>query len=173
MSDKFKRSSLGYGFLTSDQTYPKTGAMMFHGIREANPEVIEVWNSYKTLVSQQPPIGLVLKAITAAKRSFGADFLHWMTVQVTANPDLSDYRIRFLRDTLRFVNGHNREYGLNTWNTLLNLPVSEVPESIDTKTKVFDDVVIPKTTAELISLWLSRPDGSDDMVHSLNLLFGK
>lgn len=173
MNEKFKRSPLGFCYLTSEQVFPKSGAIMFHGIREENPDVKGLWSQYQTIVSQQPPIKLLVEAITVAKRAFGSDFLQWMTVQVTANPDITDYRVGLLRDTLRFVSGHPREYGLNTWNTLLGISGNDTAESTETKMLKFDDVVIPKTTVELISRWLTQKNGADDMIHTLNILFGK
>lgn len=173
MNEKFKRSPLGFCFLTSGQTFPKSGVIFFHGAREENPDVVNLWNRYKTIVSAQPPIKLLLDAITVAKRAFGSDFLQWVTVQVTANPEVTDYRVDILRDTLRFVNGNQREFGLNTWNTLLGISGNDSLQSTDGKLEKFADVVIPKTTVELISLWLAQPNGADDMIHTLNILFGK
>ena len=173
MNEKFKRSPLGFCYLTSGQSFPKTGAIVFHGIREENPDVIALWDRYKTIVSAQPPIKLMMDAITVAKRVFGNDFLQWMTVQITANPDVTDYRVDILRDTVRFVNGYKREYGLNTWNTLLGISGNDSQQSTETKVDKFSDIVIPKTTVELVSRWLEQPNGADDMIHTLNILFGK
>lgn len=173
MNEKFKRSPLGFCYLTSGQVFPKSGIILFHGVREENPDVVNLWNCYKSIVSAQPPIKLLLDAITVAKRAFGADFLQWMTVHVTANPEVTDYRVDILRDTLRFVNGNKREFGLNTWNTLLGISGNDSPQSTDGKLEKFADIVIPKTTVELVSRWLSQPDGADDMIYTLNILFGK
>lgn len=173
MNGKFNRSPQGFCYLTSDQSFPKSGEIVFHGLRNENPDVVTLWKQYRAIVSREAPIKLVLEAISTAKRCFGGDFYQWMTVQVTANPDITDYRVSFLRDTLRFVSGQNREFGLNTWNTLLGVANGDDLQSIDTKRDQFNDVVIPKTTVELISRWLEQPNGADDMIHTLNLLFGK
>ena len=122
------------------------------------------------------------KLLIIALNTFGtSDFCYWFRTQ-HVSPATGDLHRRFLDDTLRFILTGRREMFLETWNTLLTL--SDIDGNItplSTYAKEF--FCMDSNTAssppkqniklrEVIQQWVSRPNGFEDLLGSLHILFG-
>lgn len=172
MTVTFKRSPLGFGYLEKGMTYPKAGAITFNGVKEPLATIDSLWNEQQNLITNKTPVHLVARVVACAKEVFGENFYDWAYIQITTNNQVAGYRLGFLLDMLNFIATGRREYNHLTWGVLLQANLDETNETVDVKLARFKDTSIPKTTNELISLWLQR-DGGIDMVHTLKTMFGK
>ena len=112
------------------------------------------------------------EVIRAAKKAFGP-FRKWLEVQ-TKSSLLYGRRLDFIHDTLGFIAHGKRRISVHNWPDLLE----EMPSF--RKDLVRQDLmnqfaVYPlniNSTAEIIADWCAQPKGFDDMLCTLNILFG-
>jgi hypothetical protein len=108
-----------------------------------------------------------------AKSLFG-DFSQWLYGQLDGE-FLYGRRLDFLEDTLRFITMGQRSITIQNWEDLLE----DFPETgvfinrgvAEARLKVAFPT--PLTTVDAIANWCSQPSGFDDMVCTLNILFGE
>lgn len=123
------------------------------------------------------------EVLKEALSAFGTDrFDRWYLAQLTS-PAYGDNHVRFMDDTLGFISGKRREMHPMTWMGLIdmeknpgNLKPSKVAEEFfDFKSLNTVNSVFVKDKIELtgvIQSWCSRPGGFEDMLCTLNILFG-
>lgn len=99
---------------------------------------------------------------------------HWLT-DVDQNAYLHGSNYDFLVDTLRFILTGRRRLPVSMWAELVtqeSLAPIDVDYRATVKTLLREYPHVTKDTCGLIQQWCSQPKGVDDMVCSLNLLFG-
>jgi hypothetical protein len=119
--------------------------------------------------------------LIAALAAFGSrNFFTWYQAQLLS-PACGEYHLRFLGDTCRFLMTGQREMRLETWSHLLK-PTEEVAtpakpcesaagyfclggRAMPTDPQQFNLV-------ETIQRWVSHPQGLEDLLGTLHLLFG-
>lgn len=111
------------------------------------------------------------QVLDTATRLFG-DFAAWLSDQVR-NPRVVGYNYQFLEDTLHFIRTGERELSVQNWLELVAeeddfvkspVPVKDRPQTIKLRQG--------ETTATLLQKWCAQPNGFEDLVCSLQLLFG-
>jgi len=120
------------------------------------------------------------KILKAALIAFGTmSFFRWYTEQ-RVSPGMGDLQYRFLADTLRFIQGGRRMVDIQMWETILTATqATDVNKNYveacydffgayptDFKPQTNDRLI------DVIQMWCSRPNGIEDLLQSLHLLFG-
>lgn len=175
---KVGRVEDNFGFRTSIQ-------QIFNAHQDVNDFNEDIENLYQDLAREAVGVGTFEfeeRALTAALKAFGTDnFYLWFEAQYK-NSAAGDYHGKFLADTIKFIETGRRDVNLSSWNWLI-VPSTDgtkiSPASIETKQffgfneygerrhRRNDDLV------RVIQDWCSQPDGLEDMLTSLHLMFGK
>lgn len=118
------------------------------------------------------------KVLTVALAAFGTtDFGYWFKQQHNS-PATGDLHRRFLEDTLKFISTGRREMCLENYCALLTLSDIDgnICELTDFAKDFFkysgsgqDEVT---TLINIIQKWCSQPNGFEDMLGTLHILFG-
>ncbi len=110
--------------------------------------------------------------LDCALRLFG-DFATWLKDQ-QQNPTLVGYSQEFLRDTLTFIHGGDRLMSVVSWTDLLaeaGLQGKAIPVSALNPSQA--ELGRGETTIQIVQAWATRPNGVEDMLQTLYLLFGQ
>ena len=113
------------------------------------------------------------EGIRHAKFLFG-DFSQWLYGQLDGE-FLYGRRLDFLEDTLRFITMGRRNVSVQNWNDLLeDFPETAVHINRNTaEAQLKRAFPVALTTVDVIVNWCSQPGGFDDMVCTLDILFGE
>jgi hypothetical protein len=95
------------------------------------------------------------------------DFLEWIALQKNSLY-FSETHSAFLEDTAGFIYSNNRKLSILTWLRLVKLE-ENVPKAKSTKI----EVTLPSTHEEILSEWLASPNGFEDLLVTLKIIFGK
>jgi hypothetical protein len=119
--------------------------------------------------------------LIATLNAFGyPNFYTWYMVQLQS-PALGDMHMRFLADTLGFLMTGRREMRLETWAHLIKCndevlrPIA--PCATAKKYFMMENRAVPADTElftleNTIQLWCEKPQGIEDLLGTLHLLFG-
>lgn len=110
--------------------------------------------------------------IECAIRLFG-DFSTWLEDQ-RRNPHINGYAEQFLNDTIDYIHGGTRLMSVVTWTDLISSTgsvgkVANVASLNPTRSLLGRG----ETTAHIVQLWCARPGGVEDLLQTLQLLFGR
>lgn len=145
-----------------------------------NDEVDELYASYVKNLPGVTTIDFRNQVLKAALHAFGSmSFYRWYCAQ-RASPGMGDLQYRFLADTLGYLQGQRRSMDMPMWEDLLTATqaVETSPAYVAASEKFFgvhptmskadrnDDLI------DVIQMWCSRPNGIEDLLQSLHLLFG-
>lgn len=146
----------------------------------ANDTVEHLYADYMKEAGEVLSMEFRTKVLHAALHAFGTtSFFHWFREQ-SSSPAFGDMHQRFLIDTLRFLQGNRREMALVVWDQVLDIEDATPLKSQyinladeffgatlrDAQAKRNDSVV------DVIQLWCTRPNGIEDLLQTLHLLFG-
>lgn len=109
--------------------------------------------------------------LDAALVHFG-DFHTWLDSQLS-NPHLSGPKRDYLIDTLSFINGQARIMDHTAWMYVLD-EVNLRAEQVNIQ-RYFESSQFLKqglTTIQILQQWCERPDGINDLITTLYVLFG-
>jgi hypothetical protein len=120
--------------------------------------------------------------LIAALKAFGTtNFYSWYMTQL-ALPTISEEHVRFLGDICRFISTGTHEFRLETWSHLLRTSSTGVRPFEPCQTardffcmkqgtaSPFDASMFSLTN--IIQRWLGQPQGIEDLLGTLHLLFG-
>ncbi len=123
--------------------------------------------------------------LTEAIRCFGSmDFNDWIRIQRRARYFSRNHQ-NFILDTLRFIATGKRETSTRTWEIVLRRKLIEDVESVTTHPKFDREVtaffqtvgnngqVIGTNLYNVLTEWLSQRNGAEDLLLTLNIVFGK
>ena len=102
------------------------------------------------------------------------DLRVWFQDQL-ANPNIFGYNRQFIADTLNFIESGQRELSVQSWLDLVTEGgdrhhAHAVPQRlIDAKVQFCSS----DSSLELLQKWASQPNGLEDLLNTLHLLFGK
>lgn len=131
---------------------------------------------YKQFIDQSTNTNTWAFARTAlinALRVFG-DFRDWLSDQ-QSNPNIVGYNRQFLVDTLNFIETGKRELSVHSWIDLVSEGGAShhahaVPQRLlDSKQLLASS----EASLELLQKWISQPNGLEDLLNTMHLLFGK
>ncbi|QVD49178.1 hypothetical protein LUCX_108 [Xanthomonas phage vB_XciM_LucasX] len=108
-----------------------------------------------------------------ALRLFG-DLKDWFGDQLT-NPNLVGHNRQFIEDTYNFITTGQRALPVTTWYDLveeggLRHQAHAIPQSLLDSKKLLESTAL---SLELLQQWVQRPNGVEDLINTLHLLFGK
>lgn len=145
-----------------------------------NPEVDKLYADFMRKPSNASRFDWRENFFKVAVKAFGVDdFTLWYQAQ-HRNPSASDTHARFLADCLQFVNTGRRDVHASTWLQLLS--IIEHESDIGALPQIALDyfgitAASPRgsrqvTVRDMIQSWCSQPNGFEDLVVSLHILFG-
>jgi len=113
------------------------------------------------------------EGLLLARILFG-DFTQWLYGQLEGE-FLYGQRINFLEDTLRFITMGSRAISINNWVDLLeDYPETNVLiDRQNSERRLKAAFPNPMLTVDAIVSWCKQPAGFDDMIITLNILFGE
>lgn len=120
----------------------------------------------------------ILSAVFAALGTKNFEF--WFMAQFKS-PACGDLHNRFLTDTLRFIAEGNREMSLETWSSLLVItgesdPVGHMNEYAKNffgmNSNMYGQGRQNTQLTDVVQKWCGHPNGMEDMLGTLHLLFG-
>jgi hypothetical protein len=143
-------------------------------------DVEQLYAAYITRSGRVTTMEFRDKVLKAAMNAFGsASFFRWYSEQ-RVSPGMGDLQYRFLVDTLGYLQGKARSMDMPMWESLITTAQAvDVPRSyVDAADAFFgakpheprarqNDSVI-----NALQLWCMRPNGIEDLLQSLHLLFG-
>lgn len=141
--------------------------------RGGDAEMSELWAVYSAPNNQSTGWSFRKRVLKTAKRLL-TDNSNWFIAQ-DKNPNVVEYNYQFVVDTLRFIGTGRRQININAWGDLVSHAptgglkgVSERHEIAD----IFRTLQLTTSVDALIQLWCSHPKGFDDLINSINILFG-
>lgn len=153
-----------------------------------NSVIVELYNKYISQPAETNTFEFRKKVYQVALTAFGTDRFDRWYIQQLYSPAFGDNHSRFLDDTFNFINGKRREMSTTMWGTLIEMEKSPgIPaKASEVATKFFDlgtltgednrgPSCIDRSHVDLpyvIQAWVSRPDGFEDLLLTLNILFG-
>ena len=152
-------------------------AVETHEIRPGDPEVKALWieftkptpeNKFSTWKNTQ-------RVLKTAMRLFNYNGANYLTKIDSESLDY-DYKKEFILDTIRYIGTGKRKMSMSTWSTLItDHPEGSASEEdeADFFTKAFSENNVPTRIDNMIQKWCSYPGGLNDLMYTLNLLFGE
>lgn len=147
----------------------------------SNPHVEGLYSQYLKRSVSAGSFEFRKNLLTAAIHSFGSpDFNLWFESQFKS-PACGDLHKRFLDDTLKFIRTGRREMSLETWAALVT--ITDEGDKIGQLSDYAKDFFgIGKgarlhdrqnyLVTDIIQMWCSQPNGSEDLLGTLHILFG-
>lgn len=112
------------------------------------------------------------QVIDLAQQLFAGNF-NWFIRQDT-NAMITDQNYAFMLDTVRFIATGRRRISIYTWPALLtyNVPAGISVDSRNDISKLFIELALDTHVDKVIQKWVSHKGGFDDMMYTINMLFG-
>lgn len=121
------------------------------------------------------------RVLITALNAFGTTMFDMWYQKQTTSPAFGDLHSQFIDDTLRFIADGKREMSVETWGSLLTYSdkgelhreVSEyAAEFFGISTRGYNRHRRNATLVEIIQQWTSKPNGFEDLLCTLHVLFG-
>ena len=152
-------------------TFPKdeTNNPNFYNIEVE--QLFQLWRKDQSIVKD---FDFIVDLLRTAKQAFGmASFKDWLRIQEMGN-QTTRVHVDFLKDTFVFLQTGKRDINIETWKNLFihsnNSKIFDI--NIDS---IFygDNSCLPTQINEVITQWISIPNGVSDLMMSLEIIFGK
>jgi hypothetical protein len=139
---------------------------------DGNKAVTDLWEDYVAPSAMTATWSFRSRALHVAMNVFTVES-NWFINQ-DRNGYMTGYNFDFILDTLRFISTGRRQLSVHTWPDLVSHQYGEETDVSErcTLTDFMGQNGIPNNTVELLQKWCSQPGGIDDMVCTLNILFG-
>ena len=134
--------------------------------RGGDPELVELMKTIQINRLSHVSSQHKLQLIDIAKRLFG-DFDSFVSYNIVENNLIHGKSLDFLIDTVEFINGGIRSMDIGLWMNYLDFETKKPP--LQAKPKV---VELNSTGANYIVRWLRQPNGLEDLVSTIAILFG-
>ncbi len=141
--------------------------------REGDPELRELWKRYTSHNARSETWKFRKEVLKVAKRLLGAE-PNWFQAQ-DKNPYLVAYNYEFVQDTLRYITTGYRRISIYSWDALVSYNSKPALDAIVGRKGIGDYVKrhqVDQSLVILIQQWVSHPGGFDDLIRSLNIMFG-
>lgn len=120
------------------------------------------------------------KVIKLAKVLFSnPSFFKWIQLQ-TDHGHISDLHNTFLIDTLEYLTTGQRQLEISQWVGLIEKSIKTTATKVDIA-RFFDrelygsmgyDKLLPSTVNDILDIWVRKPNGFEDLLISLYVIFG-
>ena len=146
----------------------------------ANLEVVSLWDDLVAGDRSVNTFEFQEKILKCAKVAFDSSpscsVSYWVNAQMDS-PLYTEYHSAWIDETLAFVfEGRPREYSYNVWYGLLTSDAGHPGKRLSPfQSKYFGarGLYNGASMFDLIAAWVQQPRGIQDLLSSLNLLFGK
>lgn len=108
-----------------------------------------------------------------------SSFFKWMQLQLD-HGEIGHLHEAFILDTLEYLTGKDRRIEVGQWIGLLEKAIKSIGTQVDIQ-KFFDKEkypqpaytdMLPSQMSEILQLWVNRPQGYEDLLISLYVIFG-
>lgn len=158
--------------------------------REQTTEVynLNITEMYEALVGQyttRDKLTLMKAIILEAFRNFGdRDFGDWVNMQRSSRYFTRKHQ-EFILDTMRFISTGRRDTSIRTWEIVLRRQLICDTDSVHQNPRydkcvgeffnssAVDGSTLTGSMHRVISQWMSQRHGHEDLLLTLNILFGK
>lgn len=147
----------------------------------ANPHVEAIYAQYIKQSISTSSFEFRKQILQVALASFGTtQFDVWFAAQYTG-PAAGDLHNRFLLDTLKFITEGRREMSLETWAALITITdegdrIGKMPAKAELFFCPNPNGSVGRrqntTLIEVIQSWCMRPNGLEDLLGTMHILFG-
>ena len=134
-------------------------------------QLFQLWRKDQSIVKD---FDFIVNLLRVAKHAFGMDsFKDWLRIQEMGN-QTTRVHVDFLKDTFTFLQTGKRDINIETWKNLFthgdNTKIFDI--NIDS---IFygDNSHLSTRVNEVITQWISIPNGVSDLMMSLEIIFGK
>lgn len=148
------------------------------GVNDYNHAIEELWSAHVRESTDSTSFEFRERVFKVALVAFGARTFHeWFFAQLHS-PFVGSLQRDFLDDTLAFLTKGRRKMFLENWAALLHIDnADEGSMKTSQITREFfhldGSVNFPATTIEeLVQQWCSKPNGFEDLLGTLHILFG-
>lgn len=138
------------------------------------PEVVAIWRKYVDPNLDSSSWAYKKQVLRVAMELFGTQ-RNWFEFQ-ERNPSLHGYNYGFVVDTLRFILTGKRNLSVHMWPDLVSHEYSH-SQDVSGRHELLDYMkqnaeLMRNPPAGMIQRWCSHKGGMDDMICTLNILFG-
>jgi len=118
------------------------------------------------------------KVLRVALNAFGTtSFYEWVLMQIKG-PSTGDLHMRFLQDTLEFIDTGKRNLNLHAWAAMLSMsPITHNETENEGQFNWFfitgDKLPKNMTVIDVIQRWCGQENGFADLIQTLHVLFGE
>lgn len=145
-----------------------------HEIVLGDPEVTQLWAAYSNPSVDKNGWPFRKKVFDAFKRLTGNGQLSFFLMQ-DRNAELQGYSYDFLLDTIGFIATGHRRISIYTWPDYLSFQPARAAVDVDQRNKIaklYHEFALQRDIDHLLQRWVNQPKGFDDLVWSLNIMFG-
>lgn len=166
MSLLLKQYSSGFRSIHGVTDEVSIAGAKVENIKDGDPELVELmkviqFNRLANMSSQDK-----LNFINVAKRLFN-DFDRFIQYNIVGNNLVHGKSLDFIIDTVEFINGGVRVLDINTWLNYLDFETKKPSKALDPRV-----VELNSTGSNYIGKWIRQPNGFEDLVSTLSILFG-
>lgn len=130
-----------------------------------------LFDSYAKTKGRPITMGLYDKVFEYALLQFG-DFDAWLDMQLSNPLIVGPYR-EYLIDTMNFIGGSARLMHQSSWQFVLKpMDIKNSDVRIVRHLESRKYLTRGTTTTQILQKWCSRPEGFNDLVNTLHVLFG-
>lgn len=141
------------------------------------PEVNNLYEAWRNSPTKLKEFDFREQILCAAYRAFNIKSIYkWIEMQALSTK-ISHMHNMFLLETVAFVYGEPRSLQLPQWIRLIEASAESRATKVDID-KYFDKEKFPSTATysnlltDFITAWVSRPNGFEDLLLSLYVIFG-
>lgn len=166
MSLMLKQYSSGFRSIQGKLDQHNLAGINVELVRTGDPELVELLKIAQISRLSSMSSDDKLKFIDIAKRLFG-DFDQFVQYNIVNNNLIHGKTLDFIIDTVEHINGGVRSLDINLWMNYLDFETKKPNENLDRRL-----VELNSTGTNYIGKWLRQPNGFQDLVATLTILFG-
>jgi hypothetical protein len=178
LGEQIKPTERAFAAQIKSHTYHPDWFRGSNNPKEINQNIEALWRHLNDGYHAVDSMEFREKALRVALNAFGTkDFYEWITIQIKG-PSTGDLHLRFLQDTLEFIETGKRSMSLHSWTSMLSL--SPITHNDTHNEGQFNWFFItgdkrPKNMSliDVIQRWCGQTGGFIDMIQTLHVLFGE
>lgn len=140
--------------------------------RAGMPEVVALFEAYCAPAAATKTWAFRKEIIKLASRLFSGGS-NWF-ISVDQDTTVQEYNYQFVLDTVRYIATGRRRISIHSWPDLItHCEASAIDREHNEVRHLFRELALTTTHSELIQRWCQHPGGCDDLMFTLNILFGQ
>lgn len=142
-------------------------------MRQGDPRVVDLFVEYTNFPRRTVHWEFRKRVIDLARILFNGNY-NWF-IRQDNNAYITEHNYAFLQDTVRFIATGRRRLSIHTWPMLLTAEPASGLQLIEDRrviSELFKDLGLSTNNNNVLQKWLSQENGFDDLMYTLNMLFG-